>query len=185
MANNESEQNQTYEKEEKGERQQTRGDGNDEHDQNFRSLRCFCGCTSFTHEQIEEFSTMRVRTLINHETGSTLFRNFLHVEYHPDKSEVMEILECYDICDKICKKPHLIHDPDVTDELLNLCPSFTWERKINETLRTKSNKHEVVRTLNELKDECVDSVQSHNDYDRFRRKLLEKLKRRNLLMARS
>lgn len=144
----------------------------------FRELRCFCGCTALTHEQIEHFVMMNVSTLIQHSTGKTLFQNFLRIGHRHDKSEAMIHLECYEMCDKFLQNPRLCDDQDVIDDLLGLCPTFTWEQRITDALENNSLRNDRIRhVLNDLKRECVNSIECHNDYDRFRRELLRKIGR--------
>lgn len=142
----------------------------------FRVMRCFCGCTALTYEEIEHFAIMNVSTLIVHSTGKNLFRNFLRIGYRQDKSEAMVHLECFEMCDKFLRNINLIREQAAIDDLLSLCPSYSWEQKITDAIETHSMNHHVIReVLNDLKDECVHSIECHNDYDRFRRELLRKI----------
>lgn len=140
----------------------------------FRVMRCFCGCTALTHEQIENFAMMSVSGLIAHPTGSTLFRNFLQIGHRADKSEALILFECHEICKKILENPQLVHDQSTVDQLLSLCPSYAFEQKITDTFRS-DQEHKIVQTLRTLEQECVNSIECHNDYDRFRRLLLRKI----------
>ena len=138
----------------------------------FRVLRCFCGCTALTYEEIEHFSMMNVSTLIVHPTGRNLFQNFLRIGHRHDKSEAMINFECFEICNKLLTNTRMLRDQEMIDDLLSLCPSYLWEEKIRE----KINDQEMIcQVLNELKHECVQNIESHNDYDRFRRELLRKI----------
>lgn len=137
----------------------------------FRVMRCFCGCTALTYEEIEHFAMMNVSTLIVNTTGKTLFQNFLRIGHRHDKSEAMVHLECFEMCDKFIRNINLIKDQDSIDDLFSLCPSFVWEQKITDAISTNSTR----QVLNDLKRECVHSIESQNDYDRFRRELLRKI----------
>lgn len=144
-----------------------------EREESFRNLRCFCGCTSFTHEQIEHIATMNVVHLLHHKTGIDLFKNFLRIGCRTDTSEVYMLIDCYILCDKVMKRTSIIHDPDIQNELLSLCPTYTWERRISSSFQKKPD--EIVNILKDLQQECVQNVELHNDYDRFRRELLRKI----------
>lgn len=143
----------------------------------FRELRCFCGCSTLSHDEIEHFATMRVSSLITHATGKTLFMNFLKIGYRTGKSEAMAHLECHDLCDKILKNIRLIRNDDLVEDLLGMCPSFTWEEKINDAIQNygTDHGHEIRQVLNDLKRECIFSIECHNDYERFRRELMRKI----------
>lgn len=141
----------------------------------FRTLRCFCGCSSFTHEQIEHIATMNVVRLLNHKIGIDLFRNFLRIGCRTDTSEVLMLMDCYNLCDKIIKNVHIIQEPEIQNDLLNLCPTYVWEERLKASFHKKQD--EMLSIMNDLKQECVQSVECHNDYDRFRRELLRKIHR--------
>lgn len=186
MANNGNNKNSSFgiENEKTDSRQRGGGESRleveeNERDQNFRALRCFCGCMTLTHEQIEHFAAMSISTLIVHRTGGKLFRNFLRIGHGMDKSEGMMLLECYDICDKVLRNRHLIHHSDCIDDLLSLCPSIMWEQRINDVIQNdpEHSMQRIVPILRDLKLECVHSIERHNDYDRFRRELLRKIGR--------
>lgn len=140
----------------------------------FRVLRCFCGCTALTHEQIEHFSMSNVAALVNHPTSNKLFRSFLRIGHRTDKSEALNMIECHDLCARYLQNLHLIQDQSNIDQLMSLCPSFTWEQRLENAFE-KGDDKETVQTLKSLQQECVSSIECHNDYDRFRRELLRKI----------
>lgn len=143
-----------------------------------RVLHCFCGCTELNFEQIEQYSMMSVSAMITHPVAMPLFRNFLRIGHRTDKSNALLSLECYEICDKIMNNvPSSNNDNDI-DALIELCPSFYWEEKLNDAIESDKkihDKHHLMQLLRELKRECVLSIESHNDYDRFRQELLRKI----------
>lgn len=144
----------------------------------FRVMRCFCGCTALTYEEIEHFAMMNVSTLIVNTSGKTLFRNFLRIGHRHDKSEALVHLECFEMCDKFIRNINLIIDQDSIDDLYSSCPSFLWEQRITDAIQKSTpdhRSHNTRQVLNELKRECVHNIESHNDYDRFRRELLRKI----------
>lgn len=150
-----------------------------ENQSDFRVLRCFCGCSTYTLEQIEHFTMMNVASLIVHTDGKELFKNFLRIGHRNDKSEAMKLLECHEMCAKFLCNLHLIDDADQLDDLYALCPSFTWEQRIQDAIdndkRTQTPHTEIKRILNDLKCECVHSIECHRDYGRFRQELLRKI----------
>lgn len=150
--------------------QRSSGDGTGR----FRVMRCFCGCSALTHDQIEHFVMMNVSTLITHPNGSTLFRNFLGIGHRRDKSEALILFECHELCRKFAQNSQLVRDQNTVDQLLSLCPSFTWEQRITNAFES-GLEHKILETINSLQQECVNSIECHNDYDRFRRELLRKI----------
>lgn len=165
-------------------RRNERDDGNaNENVQNdFRVMRCFCGCSTLTFEQIEHFAMMNIASLIAHSEGKPLFKNFLRIGHRNDKSEAMEFLECYEMCEKLLKHLHLIHDHDQLDDLFAVCPSFTWEERITEAVEKDKKHHyhshvEAIHVLNELKRNCLHNIECHRDFGRFHAELLRKIKK--------
>lgn len=157
--------------------QRSGGDVRDDTDHSridFRVMRCFCGCSALTYEQIENFVMMNVSALIVHPKGSTLFQNFLRVGHRTDKSEALTHIECHELCRKYLQNLHLVHDESTVDQLLSLCPSFTWEQRVTNAFQT-GHEHKIIEMLTNLQQECVNSIECHNDYDRFRRELLRKI----------
>lgn len=138
------------------------------------TMRCFCGCTPLTYEQIEHVALMNVGTLVVHSTGRKLFENFLRIGHHTDKSEATSLLECHEMCDKFLRNLHLIHSPESVDDLFALCPSFECEQRLASSIHS-DDLQSVRQGLIELKRECIHNIESHNDYDRFRRELLRKI----------
>lgn len=145
----------------------------------FRVLRCFCGCSTYTLEQIEHFTMMNVANLVVHADGKELFKSFLRIGHRNDQSEAMKLLECHEMCAQFLRDLHLIDDADRLDDLLALCPSYAWEQRITGAIdsdkRTQSGRAEIKRTLNELKGDCVHNIECHRDYGRFRQELLRKI----------
>lgn len=150
-----------------------------ENQSDFRVLRCFCGCSTYTLEQIEHFTMMNVANLIAHTDGKELFKNFLRIGHRNDKSEAMQMLECHEMCTKFMCNLHLIDDADQLDDLFALCPSFIWEQRIQDAIdsdkRAQASHTEIKRVLNELKYDCVHNIECHRDYGRFRQELLRKI----------
>lgn len=143
-----------------------------------RVLRCFCGCTELNFEQIEQFSMMPVSAVITHPVAMPLFRNFLRIGHRTDKSNALLSLECYEMCDKIINNVSSSNTGDDIDALIELCPSFDWEEKVNDAIESDKKIHDklnLMQLLHELKRECVHTIESHNDYDRFRQELLRKI----------
>lgn len=144
----------------------------------YRVLRCFCGCTPLSYEQVEQFATMNAEAVVNHPIGKSLLRNFLKIGQRTDKSAAMLSLDCFEMCNNILNDG--CRDVDRIDELIELLPSFAWEEKINRAIDCDKNAHSkrnnnLNELLPDLKTECVRTIECHNDFDRFRRELLRKI----------
>lgn len=144
-----------------------------------RVLRCFCGCSQLDFEQIEEFSMMSASAMVTHPVAKPLFRNFLLIGHRTDKSNALLSLECYELCDKIINNA-FANKAEEIDALMDLCPSYDWEERVNDAVDSDMRMHDnrnLLQLLHELKRECVQSIACHNDYDRFRKELLRKIEK--------
>lgn len=147
----------------------------------FRILRCFCGCTQLTYEQIESYAMMNVRGIIHNAEANQLLKTFLQIGHRSDKSNALLLLECYELCEKIVN--NLDSYRDHLDDLLELCPSFLWEQKINDACDTidtaadddEKQRQQLAEILVALKKECAGNIECDLDFTRFRRELLRKI----------
>lgn len=142
----------------------------------FRILRCFCGCSQLTYEQIESYAMMNVKGIIHNAEANKLLRTFLQIGHRSDKSNALLLLECYELCERISND--LDSYRDHLDDLLELCPSFLWEQKINDACDADTP-DDVQRQLDDilvaLKKECAGNIECDHDFTRFRRELLRKI----------
>lgn len=142
----------------------------------FRILRCFCGCSQLTFEQIEAYAMMNVKGLIHNDDGNKLLKTFLKIGHRSDKSNALLLLECYECCEQILGDIESYRDH--VDDLLELCPSFLWEQKINDAteLATADEIHRHLEdVLIALKKECLGNIECDPDFTRFRHELLRKI----------
>lgn len=118
---------------------------------------------------------MNVSGLVSNPLGNRLFKAFLKIGHRHDKSSAMISLECYELCNKI--GDNIERYRDYIDDLIELSPSYLWEEKLNEAIdESESEAYDRLQSvLDELKLECVQTIGSHIDYDRFRRELLRKI----------
>lgn len=142
----------------------------------FRILRCFCGCSPLTYEQIESYAMMNVKGIVNNDDSNKLLKTFLKIGHRSDKSNALILVECYEFCERILRD--LDSHQELMDDLLEVCPSFLWEQKIGDACEAKTP-DEVNRQLQDvltaLKKECLGNIESDHDFTRFRRELLRKI----------
>lgn len=119
---------------------------------------------------------MSVSNLLDNPLGNRLLKTFLKIGHRHDKSNALISLECYELCNTI-GDGNIERYRDYLDDLIELCPSYLWEEKLNDAI-DESESDVYIRlqsVLHELKRECVQTIESHNDFDRFRRELLRKI----------
>lgn len=139
----------------------------------FRILRCFCGCSQLTYEQIETLTMMNVHGLIDNQLGNKLLKTFLKIGHRSDKSNALLLLECCEICDRTLSD--LSSYEDYIDDIFEVCPSFIWEHRINAACEDDNIECELKEVLEALKKECISNIECDNDFSRFRRELLRKI----------
>lgn len=141
-----------------------------------RLLRCFCGCSQLTYEQVEKFSMMNVNGIVNNDVSNNLLKTFLKIGHRTDKSNALLQLECYEFATKMSQD--LGNYREYLDDLIELCPSFLWEQRLNDACDEGSPEMIRIRledVLNALKKECLCNIESDNDFTRFKRELLRKI----------
>lgn len=142
----------------------------------FRILRCFCGCSQLTYEQIETYAMMNVKGVVHNDESKKLLKTFLQIGHRSDKSNALILLECYELCDNILAD--LDSHQEHLDDLFEVCPSFLWEQKINDACEADTPdevNRQLEEVLNALKKECLCNIESDHDFTRFRRELLRKI----------
>lgn len=146
-----------------------------QHQHDIRVLRCFCNCSQLTVEEIENVAVMNVSGLVNNSLGNRLFKTFVKIGHRTDKSNALTSIECYELCNTIIE--NIERYKLYIDDLMELCPDYSWEEKLNDAFdATESEAIDRLQlVLNELKFECLRTIECHNDYDRFRRELLRKI----------
>lgn len=141
----------------------------------FRILRCFCGCSELTFEQIEMYAMMNVNGIMHNEDSKKLLKTFLKIGHRSDKSNALILVECVEYCERI--QSNLDAHQDHLDDLMEVCPTFLWEQKINDACEAKPDEvnQQLNEVLNALKKECLSNIECDHDFSRFRRELLRKI----------
>lgn len=141
-----------------------------------RVLRCFCGCSQLTYEQIENFLMMNVNGIVTNQISNKLFKTFLSIGHRSDKAPALLLVECFELADK------MLHDlgsyKEYFDNLIELCPSYLWEQRLNDACDA-SSPQKVQSLLDEvltaLKRECLCNIEADHDFTRFKEELLRKI----------
>lgn len=141
-----------------------------------RLLRCFCGCSQLTYDQIETFVMMNVSGIVTNPVSNNLLKTFLKIGHRTDKSNALLLVECFELAHKI--STNLNSYREYVDDLIELCPSFLWEQRLNEACEAESPQAiqtKLQEVLTALKKDCLCNIEADNDYTRFKRELLRKI----------
>lgn len=141
-----------------------------------RVLRCFCGCSQLTYEQIENFLMMNVNGIITNQVSNNLFKTFLKIGHRSHKANALLLIECFELADK------MLHDlgsyKEYLDDLIELCPSYLWEQRLNDACDASSPEKvqsHLDEVLSALKVECLCNIEADHDLTRFKQELLRKI----------
>ncbi|KAJ6629561.1 hypothetical protein Bhyg_16920 [Pseudolycoriella hygida] len=135
-----------------------------------RILRCFSGRYDVTEDEVKRF--INVSTLVTNEKAKEIFRHFL--ETHKT-SLALQTLKCFELADKMHNDAS-IRTEDNYDELKELMPAFIWEKRLDDAIEAK-NEEILVEYFMRLMDECKRFIETHADFRRYRKTLLNKLKK--------
>lgn len=140
-------------------------------------VKCFCGCSELSHEQIESYSIMNVDQLLKDTAGNKLFKAFLKIGHERVKPAALLNVECYELCDRLLQNTDYKHS--LVEQLVELCPSFEWEEKVVEIAQSNQVDEEFPELLKELKLQCINAIECDLNYLRFRRELSAKIDERH------
>lgn len=116
---------------------------------------------------------MNVTRLLRNPLGNKLLKTFLKIDHQRDKSGAQIAIECFILCDQMLAERG--HYRTRLDELIEVCPDYEWEERLQDTLEQTNADVKFPELLEELMNECISTVECHRDYERFRKELLRKL----------
>lgn len=87
----------------------------------------------------------------------------------------LQTLKCYELSDKLLTDADS-RTEDNFDELRELMPAFIWEKRLDDAIEAKDEEI-MVEYLMRLMEECRRFIETHQDFRRYRRTLLDKLKK--------
>lgn len=116
---------------------------------------------------------MNVEGLVNNAVGKKLLNAFLAIGHRHDKSNVVIVLECYDLCERVLCDIRAYEQH--VDHLAEVCPSYKWEQRLEQARNIPTRDQQ--NALIELKEECLSMIECDVDFQRFRRELRRKIGR--------
>ncbi|KAG4068314.1 hypothetical protein HA402_007834 [Bradysia odoriphaga] len=135
-----------------------------------RILRCFSGRYNVTEDEVKRF--INVSTLVSNEKAKEIFRHFLETN---KASLALQTLKCYELADKQLNDKDS-RTEDSYDELKELMPAYIWEKRLDDAIEAKDD-DVLVEYLLRLMEECKRYIETHQDFRRYRKTMLDKLKK--------
>lgn len=115
----------------------------------------------------------------------TLLRNLFikFVQYDiPQDNEAVILLKRFILCEKLIANPVAMDRKTSFENLIERCPSFVWEIKLQNLMHKTGGDLDYVYILECLKWETIIELICHNDYKRFLEAIKTNSKRiRNIL----
>lgn len=130
----------------------------------------FCSCSQLSYEQIANFCIMNVNGIVTNQVSNNLFKRFLRIGHRSDKTNALLLVECFELADKMLNDFGLFKE--YFDDLIELCPSYLWEQRLEKAEKEKPLLGEVLKAL---KKECLCSIEGDHDFIRFKQNLLRKI----------
>lgn len=118
------------------------------------------------------FRFINVSTLVSNDKAKEIFRHFL--ETHKT-SLALQTLDCYELADKLLNDVHS-RTEDSYDEMKELMPAYIWEKRLDDAIDANDD-DVMVEYLMRLIEECKRFIETHPDFRRYRKTMLDKLKK--------
>lgn len=136
-------------------------------------LRCFCGCSELTRDEVQRYAQMNVGALLEDRRARSIFLAFLQTGHRRDQSAALQSTERYAICARLCDSESE-RTTDAFDELRDLSPSFAWEQRLDAAIESGESRA-LDGVLRELMFESKRAIEVHADYRRFQEEMMRKL----------
>lgn len=140
-----------------------------------RMLRCFCGCSEITEDEIKIINEMSGMAFLQSERAKTLFINFMKTR-GVQKCPALDMLRCSEYC-KLILNDYRREGTDQNFKLLyRVVPRFKWIKTLKQQ---REDEVAVVTSLYELVEECYIELETQREFAEFKEELLAKLPPRN------
>lgn len=144
-----------------------------------RLLKCFCGCSGLTVEDVQRIYRLNAHGLVTDDQATKLFQSFLTKEkQYGDDSLAQQFLNIHRYVQRLrANKEQQITQDDI-DELVDLGLPWDKERKLTEALENESP-DEIESSLKEIQTQCSNEIGLSAEYKRFQAAILKKLQNRS------
>lgn len=103
-----------------------------------------------------------------------MFRRFVEIGHKSDIPVVIGLLNCYEHCASVIETPEC--GVDKYEEIQELCPSYTLESQLRSLVEDDEPFQQIEACLKEIMRDCRMEIERDNNYLRYRKRMLEKLK---------
>lgn len=140
---------------------------------------CLWGVSDITSKEIKSYVALKVNEIIHNEKSNKLFKSYLQSNQMTDESnDTLKYLEFYEFCDSILSDLKSLQQN--VPQLLEICPEETWKQKINDASAVDAdaeNNRQLKGVLDDLKDECLNSIEHEGDFNKFLDELRSNVKK--------
>lgn len=137
----------------------------------------------FVDSQLKRLNNLVAQAILVDRVGCKLFKKFLYYDSYTKKSNLVRVVDCYLLCDEMLSMKNLMTDEYRLCYLSVLSRDKVFERKIERAVNhdykykcnyAMSKTKEVIR---ELKKECLEEIECHEDYSKFNSEILSQSRR--------
>lgn len=140
---------------------------------------CLWGYSDITSKEIKSYVEMKVKEIIHNEKCNKLFKLYLQSNQTTDESnDTLKYLEFYEFCDSILSDLSSLQSN--VPQLLEMCPEETWKQKIDDASAVDAdaeNNRQLKEVLDDLKDECLNTIEHESDFNEFLNELRSTVKK--------
>lgn len=132
-----------------------------------------CAAHRFAKDILANMNQITLDEIIHNHIYRNLFAKFIQYGHKSD-SDSMKLLKRFILTEKILKNPNIIDDPTTFETLIELSPSFSWEKRILRLSKPEERNLNFVYMIENLKWESIVEIMCHEDYERFLRAIANK-----------
>ncbi|XP_017129217.1 uncharacterized protein LOC108147304 [Drosophila elegans] len=139
-------------------------------------IKCFCGCTDMTVEEVLRVHGLfgRVKDILSDPLAAKLFGQFMKERRSGDKNETEQYLEIYKMCIQLKSQP-IITQGDLS-ELINRGLPRELEQDLTKCVLS-GNPMEITRCLGCIQVKCSNEIGGSAEFHDFKKAIEEKLGR--------
>lgn len=138
-------------------------------------IKCFCGCTELTEEEIKIIVMGTIDAFFNNKLGKQCFRSFMRIGNTNDEPYAITMINCYELSEKMLHNRTTRITENYT-QLMEWCPNSDFEMELEEIQENGGRSDVIDSILFRLMYECKSEFGKENDYKRFKARMLEKIK---------
>ncbi|EDW81828.1 uncharacterized protein Dwil_GK25466 [Drosophila willistoni] len=131
-----------------------------------RLIKCFCGCSDMTVEEVHRIYTLTIvsETLLD-VPDTKLLARFMELRRFGNKNDAEQYLEIYEKYAELIMEEKRTFTQDKVDELVDLGLPYDLEQDLSRRLLS-GQQREISLRLYQLQGKCRNEIEASNDFRR-------------------